>query len=55
MSVTFGYMVLCIFKKWSIDYSDDPNLAPSIINIFINFVSKVETPLFGTNEDQLKL
>jgi len=37
MSVTFGYMVICIIMKWLTNY-EDPATAPSIITLFINFV-----------------
>ena len=35
---TFGYMVLLIIVKWLTKF-EDPSTAPSIIAIFINFVS----------------
>ena len=36
---TFGYMVLLIIIKWLTPFPD-PSKAPSIISLFINFVSK---------------
>lgn len=50
MTVTFGYMVVCIFGKWLIDFSDNPSQAPSIISLFINFVNEVKVPLFISSE-----
>lgn len=37
---TFGYMVLMIFIKWNIDYTDRTDEAPSILTTFLNFVLK---------------
>lgn len=48
MTVTFGYMVLCIVLKWLKDFSSYPDIAPSIITLFINFVSEVDEPIFDT-------
>ena len=44
LSVTFGYMVICIVIKWLTDWEGRDSI--SIIQIFINFTS-VKEPLFG--------
>lgn len=46
MLASFGYMVFCIIFKWFQDYSEDPDKAPSIISLFINFVSIEGPPLY---------
>lgn len=40
MVCTFGYMCICIMIKWTTDWSQAQ--PPSIINLFINLVSKVK-------------
>lgn len=51
---TCGYMVFLIVIKWLTPFPD-PTQAPSIISVFINFISSVEQPLFGTDDFQYKL
>ena len=54
MCLLFGYMILMIYIKWGIDWSDDPSKAPSIISqllmLFLNMGStgpdNYKTPLF---------
>lgn len=55
MTSTFGYMVLCIIIKWLQDFSLSPGNAPSIISLFINLISEVDTPLIYDKETQLYL
>lgn len=43
---TFGYMVVLIIVKW-LTVFPDPNQAPSIISIFINFISRYFYFLFN--------
>lgn len=50
MSVTFGYMVLCIIIKWNIDWTGDDDPI-SIISLFIDFTS-VEKALFWNSLEQ---
>ena len=52
MLSTFGYMVFCIVIKW-LTIWPDPSKAPSIITLFINFVTKVDEPLYHSAGFQL--
>lgn len=56
MTAFFGYMILMIFIKWSIDWSVDTSRAPSIItmlmNIFLKKGSVEGKPLWGDAETQ---
>lgn len=52
---TFGYMTFCIIIKWLTNYSALHRDPPSIIGIFINLVSKIDSVLFLNADDQLVL
>jgi V-type H+-transporting ATPase subunit a len=56
MTGLFGYMILMIFIKWSIDWTGHSSQAPSIItqlmNIFLKGGSVDGKPLWGTVETQ---
>ena len=57
----FGYLVFCIFYKWSVDWNGDvgvpgnpgPQAAPSLltllINMFMSPTSDIQVPLYGQN------
>ena len=53
----FGYMIFMIFLKWSINWSDDLQSAPSLITQLMNIVLKVGSvqgkPLWGDGSDQV--
>lgn len=51
MSCTFGYMVFCIVMKWVLDWHGKH--PPSIINLFIAMVTKIEVPLWTDATTQL--
>jgi V-type H+-transporting ATPase subunit a len=57
MLALFGYMIIMIFIKWNIDWTDQTNMAPSIItqlmNIFLKFGSTENKPLW-TNDISLQ-
>ena len=52
---TFGYMVVCIILKWFCNFTSNTANAPSIISLYINFVQKVDYPLYANAEVQLKV
>jgi len=50
----FGYMCFAIIIKWLTDWRAlGISKPPEIIGLMINFVSKVDTPLWGDAEQQL--
>lgn len=51
---TFGYMCVCIIVKWLTQFPN-PSNAPSIINLFINLVTGIDTPLIVSADFQLNL
>lgn len=56
MTSLFGYMIGLIIVKWTINWTDDPSKAPSIItqlmNIFLKMGSTEGKPLYTTIERQ---
>jgi V-type H+-transporting ATPase subunit a len=56
MTAFFGYMILMIFIKWSVNWEDDSSKAPSIITLLINIFLKKGSvdgkPLFIGTEFQ---
>ena len=52
---TFGYMVVCIILKWFCNFTGNTANAPSIISLYINFVQKVDYPLYANEHVQLKV
>lgn len=48
----FGYMCQCIIIKWLTNW-ENTSKPPEIINQMINFITKVDEPIFGTAENQL--
>ena len=57
MVILFGYMILMIFLKWSIDWSGNLDNAPSLItqlmNIFLKLGSVQGKPLWGDGSSQV--
>ena len=46
----FGYMCFCIIYKWMQNYQNDPERAPSIISLFINFIEPQKNYLIKSEQ-----
>lgn len=57
MLTLFGYMIIMIFIKWSIDWSSNLDKAPSLVtqlmNIFLKLGSVQDKPLWGDGSTQV--